>query len=102
MKTMLRKVVTDGTGTPAQSDLIPIAGKTGTSKKYSDKDRYLSVFVAFAPVEDPQLVVGGFVDEAEGAYGGGRVVGPLVRRIFERASLYENLRVKKSTTSKSW
>ncbi len=88
MRNMMRKVVTDGTGTAVQSDLIRIAGKTGTSKKYTDQSKYLSVFVGFAPVDDPELVVGGFVDEAQEGYAGGQVVGPMVRRIFERASQY--------------
>lgn len=91
MRDMMRKVVTDGTGTAAQSDLISIAGKTGTSKKYTDKSKYLSVFVGFAPVEDPELVVGGFVDEAQEGYAGGQVVGPMVRRIFERAVQFRNM-----------
>jgi cell division protein FtsI/penicillin-binding protein 2 len=101
MRDMMRKVVTDGTGTAAQSDLIRIAGKTGTSKKYTDKAKYLSVFVGFAPVHDPELVVGGFVDEAEEGYAGGQVVGPMVRRIFERASQFRNMNlINSSRTSK--
>ncbi len=87
---MMRKVVTEGTGTRAQSDYVDIAGKTGTSMKYSDQDKYLSVFVGVAPYPDPDLVVAAFVDEPKGEHTGGRVAAPVVRRVIERASAYLN------------
>ncbi len=96
LKRMLRKVVTDGTGETVQTDLIRIAGKTGTSRKYKDRSKYLSVFIGFAPVDQPELVVAGFVDEPDGAYSGGKVVGPMVRRIFERATRFKHMNINSS------
>ena len=54
-------VVEDGTGTRAQLGALKVAGKSGTSRAYSDSayqaGKYFASFVGFFPAEDPQLVV---------------------------------------------
>ena len=60
---MLRGVVESGTGTKAQVEGIPVAGKTGTAQKvdpetgrYSARDR-ISSFVGYLPADQPRYVI---------------------------------------------
>ena len=56
-ETMVR-TVDEGTGRRARVDGISIGGKTGTSELYpKGSQKYDSSFVAFAPADDPRLVV---------------------------------------------
>lgn len=88
---MLEQVVAGeaGTGSRAAVDGFRVAGKTGTARKpnpdargYSDK--YVASFVGFAPVEDPQLVVGVMIDEPFPYYGG-VVAAPVFSEVMEAA-----------------
>lgn len=57
---------------------IPVAGKTGTAEQAGRQDH--SWFAAFAPADDPEIVVVALVEEG----GHGSVVAaPIVRRILE-------------------
>ncbi len=69
---LLEKVVSDpvGTGYRARIDGYRIAGKSGTadkviSGKYSEDGTYLISFIGYAPVEDPRIVIGIFVDQPD-------------------------------------
>ncbi|MFZ5452893.1 MAG: penicillin-binding protein 2 [Thermodesulfobacteriota bacterium] len=92
----LRGVVHDdgGTGKGARIPGIEVAGKTGTAqvvtleKEKRDKERWGKVthhyqnhawFVAFAPVDDPEIAVAVLVEHGGG---GGAVAAPLARRIL--------------------
>lgn len=64
MKAMLRKVVLDGTGQPARSQLYTTAGKTSsafapTSKEHhlNGGERSMAGFAGFAPALNPKLAV---------------------------------------------
>ncbi len=87
MKLILEKVVQHGTGTEAQIEGMRVAGKTGTAQKvingtYSQKE-YLSSFVGFLPVEDPQLLCAVYLDSPEfGQHWGGYAAAPVARKIF--------------------
>jgi cell division protein FtsI (penicillin-binding protein 3) len=81
----------EGTGKRARLDGWRAAGKTGTAQKadpvsggYS-ADRRFSSFVGFAPVQDPRVVVGVFVDEPRGEIYGGEVAAPVFREVVEHA-----------------
>ncbi len=96
---VLRRVVTEGTGTRAQSDLYRIFGKTGTAQMPNLKEggyyqhRYVASFVGGAPVDKPRLVVGCFVhdpDRKKGHYGG-TVSAPAVKEVLERSLRYLNV-----------
>mgnify|MGYP003872973251 FL=1 len=97
MTAMLERVVKEGSGKRAISDLYRLAGKTGTAHKvgedgYSD-DRYVATFAGFAPVSDPKLVMVVVVDEPTGTeYYGGEVAAPVFGRIMESA--LQQLQVK--------
>jgi penicillin-binding protein 2 len=87
-------VVTDrkGTGRAAHSSMVSIAGKTGTAQVVSQKDdnvdegnvpRHLrdhAWFVAFAPVNEPEIALAVFVEH--GGHGGS-AAAPIARRAIE-------------------
>lgn len=79
----MRDAVTRGTAVQANLADVTVAGKTGTAEFYGPKvDGHLPThawFTAFAPYEDPQIVVTVFV------YGGGegsKVAGPIAANIL--------------------
>ena len=88
----LAGVVKEGTGTKAQSELVTIAGKTGTAQtrslgkeKKAEKDipkkfRDHAWFVAFAPVEAPTIAVA-VLGEHMGH--GGSASAPLAKELIE-------------------
>ncbi len=89
----LREVVRRGTGTPAFSTIVDIAGKTGTAqvtlikrgikkrKKIPWKYRDHAWFIGFAPYRDPLFIIGVLVEHGES---GGKVAAPIARAIMER------------------
>jgi len=96
----LRRVVTEGTGRRAQSDLFEIFGKTGTAQ-VPNRDRqpgepgylpdtWMSSFVCGAPTDRPRIVVGVFIHEPDVAKGyyGGTVAGPAAKQIVEETLVY--------------
>ena len=86
LTTMLKDVVSAGTGTSAQIPGYQVAGKTGTAQKpdshggYSS-DRYVASFVGMVPASRPRLVVLVTVDEPRGAIWGGVVAAPAFAQI---------------------
>ncbi|MFN4124014.1 MAG: penicillin-binding protein 2 [Flavobacteriales bacterium] len=58
----MRNVVTNGTGRIAQLDTVTICGKTGTAQNPHGKDH--SIFIAFAPMNDPQIAISVYVENA--------------------------------------
>ena len=85
LSTMLRGVVTSGTGTSAAIPGYRVAGKTGTAQKpdghggYSN--RYVASFVGFVPASRPRLVVLVMVDEPKTAIWGGAIAAPAFQKI---------------------
>ena len=85
LSTMLRGVVTSGTGTSAAIPGYRVAGKTGTAQKpdahggYSN--RYVASFVGFVPASRPRLVVLVMVDEPHSAIWGGTIAAPAFQQI---------------------
>jgi len=77
-----------GTGTRAQIDEYPVAGKTGTAHKvgrygYAD-DRYIAFFAGFAPADNPRVVAAVVIDEpGDGRYFGGEAAAPVFARVVE-------------------
>ncbi|MBB6431153.1 peptidoglycan D,D-transpeptidase FtsI family protein [Algisphaera agarilytica] len=110
VREVLARVVTEGTGRRARSDLYDLFGKTGTAELpdlknggYHD-NLYSSSFIAGAPVDQPRLVVGCFVHKTtkrivDGQYThyGGVVSGPAVKRVMERSLIYLGVPTKEDT-----
>ena len=83
VRRMLEEVVQPGgTGTKASVDGYRVAGKTGTSWKFSkggySKDKYISIFAGLAPASDPRLATVVVIDEPSGElYYGSDVAAPV-------------------------
>jgi len=86
---ILESVVTEkgGTGSLAAIKGYRVAGKTGTSqkvdpltKRYSNRN-YVTLFVGFAPVQNPRLAILVLVDEPEAKKYGGLAAAPVFREV---------------------
>lgn len=75
----MEEVVKSGTGTLAKIPNIRVAGKTGTVQNPGGDDH--SVFVAFAPVEDPKIAILVYV---ENGIWGGRYAAPIAGLLIEK------------------
>lgn len=92
----MRDAVLTGTGQKANSHYYDFWGKTGTAQLPNfesggyHQDRYVSSFLGGAPLENPKLVVGCFIQDPDRSIGhyGGTVAAPAVRNITERALIY--------------
>jgi cell division protein FtsI (penicillin-binding protein 3) len=90
MRSMMQKVVLEGTGRRAILDGYTSAGKTGTGQKVDpatgaySKTKYVATFAGFAPVNNPQIVVTVILDSAVGPHQGGQVSAPVFRRVTQQ------------------
>ena len=87
LRTLMRQVVDDGTGTAANVAGLDIAGKTGTAETGTE-GRNDAWFIGFAPVEAPRYAFAVLVEDSEGT--GGDVAAPIaaavVKALTESAS----------------
>ena len=89
MKTLLEKVVSEGTGKKSFIEGYRIGGKTATSQKLPrGSGKYIASFIGFAPADDPEIIGIVLIDEPTGAYYGGTVAAPVMREIFENVLPY--------------
>jgi cell division protein FtsI (penicillin-binding protein 3) len=94
MRSMMTKVVLEGTGVKARLEGYTSAGKTGTAQKVDpatgaySKTKYIGSFAGFAPVNNPQIVVAVILDSAVGLHQGGQVSAPVFRRIAQQVLEY--------------
>ena len=102
---ILKKTVDSGTASPAQIPGWDIAGKTGTAQKfingaYSDT-KFISNFVGFFPVSNPQLLCVILIDEPRsgyhwGAIGAAPVFKKVIQRIINMDDSFQNFEIKKT------
>ncbi|MGA8761892.1 MAG: penicillin-binding transpeptidase domain-containing protein [Candidatus Sulfotelmatobacter sp.] len=94
MRSMMEKVVLEGTGRKAILEGYSAAGKTGTAQKVDpatgaySKTKYIGSFAGFAPVNNPQIVVSVILDSAVGLHQGGQVSAPVFQRIAQQVLEY--------------
>jgi cell division protein FtsI (penicillin-binding protein 3) len=94
MRSMMQKVVLEGTGRKAILEGYTSAGKTGTAQKVDpatgvySKTKYIGSFGGFAPVNNPQIVVAVILDSAVGLHQGGQISAPVFRRISQQVLEY--------------
>src|SRR5207302_5060794 len=94
MRSMMEKVVIEGTGRKAILEGYSSARKTGTAQKVDpatgaySKTKYIGSFAGFAPVNNPQIVVAVILDSAVGLHQGGQVAAPVFRRISQQVLEY--------------
>jgi cell division protein FtsI (penicillin-binding protein 3) len=94
MRSMMQKVVLEGTGRKAILEGYTSAGKTGTAQKVDpatgaySKTKYIGSFAGFAPLNNPQIVVAVILDSAVGLHQGGQVSAPVFRRVSQQVLEY--------------
>jgi peptidoglycan glycosyltransferase len=80
---MMRRVVEEGTGTPAQLGGISVAGKTGTASIGAPGSGLTQPwFIGFAPAEDPKVAVAVTVARTQGGFGG-TVAAPIAKAVIQ-------------------
>lgn len=106
IKEGLATVVTDGTGKRAKSDVVTIAGKTGTAQvialKIDPQESEVipkahqdhAWFVAFAPVEQPRIAVAVLVEHMGH---GGSAAAPLAKTLIEAYMHFHELQQPSQT-----
>lgn len=81
---MMRDVVDEGTGTPAQlGNNIPFAGKTGTASiGPAGADETVPWFIGFAPANNPKVAVAVDIEKSNGGFGG-QVAAPIAKLVVQ-------------------
>jgi peptidoglycan glycosyltransferase len=84
---MMVDVVDNGTGTAAQIDGVPVAGKTGTAETGVPGEHPHAWFIAFAPANAPRYAVAVIVEHGGVAGGdnatGGAVAAPMAKQVLQ-------------------
>jgi cell division protein FtsI (penicillin-binding protein 3) len=94
MRSMMQKVVLEGTGRKATLEGYTSAGKTGTGQKVDpatgaySKTKYIASFAGFAPLNNPEIVVVVILDSAVGLHQGGQVSAPVFHRVAQQVLEY--------------
>lgn len=89
MREIMRAVIDEGTGKKAKLENVSCGGKTGTAKKYIQgvgysQTEYVSSFVGFFPVENPEYLIFIKLDSPKNGYYGGDVAAPVFKRVGDR------------------
>jgi peptidoglycan glycosyltransferase len=81
---MMKKVVDEGTGTPAQlGSGITFAGKTGTaSVGVAGLNLTQPWFIGFAPIQNPKVAVAVTIERSNGGFGG-TVAAPIAKAVVQ-------------------
>lgn len=79
---MMARVVEEGSGTAAALRGIPVAGKTGTAEVQNGQANQVW-FIAFAPVNDPEIAVAVTVERSPLGSTGGEVAAPIAKQVME-------------------
>jgi peptidoglycan glycosyltransferase len=81
---MMRDVVDEGTGTPAQlGNNVPFAGKTGTASiGPTGANETVPWFIGFAPANSPKVAVAVMIEKTIGGFGG-QVAAPIAKSVVQ-------------------
>ncbi len=89
LRSVLEKVVSEGSGKRAYIEGFSIGGKTATSQTLPrSANKYISSFLGFAPAEDPQVLALLIINNPQGIYYGGTIAAPVVKEIFSNILPY--------------
>jgi cell division protein FtsI (penicillin-binding protein 3) len=66
MRSLMRLVVTHGTGRKADAPGYRVGGKTGSAEKYHNRTLLVTTFAGVFPMDDPRYVVVVMLDEPKG------------------------------------
>ncbi|MBV9944047.1 MAG: penicillin-binding protein 2, partial [Solirubrobacterales bacterium] len=79
----MKRVVDEGTGTPAQLGNIDVAGKTGTAQVGTIGSNLTQPwFIGFAPIQNPKVAVAVTVERSQGGFGG-TVAAPIAKNVIQ-------------------
>ena len=78
---MMTSVVVEGTGQGLTLEGSDLAGKTGTAEINIPNDIAQPWFIAFAPIDDPQIAVAATVERCQGCFGGD-TAGPIATAVM--------------------
>ena len=99
---LLEQVVADGGWKNAKIAGYSIGGKTATSQTLPrSANKYISSFLGFAPVENPQVIVLVIINNPQGIYYGGTIAAPVAREIFENILPYLGIPVDEKAAAES-
>ncbi len=99
---LLEQVVAEGGGKNAKIAGYSIGGKTATSQTLPrSANKYISSFLGFAPVENPQVIVLVIINNPQGIYYGGTIAAPVAREIFENILPYLGIPVDEKAAAES-
>jgi cell division protein FtsI/penicillin-binding protein 2 len=93
LRSLMQGVVERGTAIPARSDIVSIAGKTGTAEVPDLerggylKNKFVASFLGFFPAEDPKIAGIVVLHQPEPVHYGGHTAGPAFKSIAERYSI---------------
>jgi len=81
---MMKKVVDEGTGTPAQlGGGVSFAGKTGTASiGVPGSNLTQPWFIGFAPIQDPKVAIAVTIEQTQGQFGG-QVAAPIAKAVVQ-------------------
>lgn len=89
MRTLLEKVVSEGSGKNAKIEGYAIGGKTATSQTLPrSAHKYISSFLGFAPAEEPMVLCLVIINDPQGVYYGGTIAAPVCKEVFENILPY--------------
>ena len=80
---MMKRVVDEGTGTPAQLGGIDVAGKTGTAQiGVVGSNLTEPWFIGFAPIQNPKVAIAVTIERSQGGFGG-TVAAPIAKAVIQ-------------------
>jgi cell division protein FtsI (penicillin-binding protein 3) len=97
LRSYMKGVVDTGTARPVKSEIVTIAGKTGTAEVVDTisggykKNKFVASFLGFFPYESPRVAGVVILHEPEPIHYGGYTAGPIFKQIAER---YSNTRIE--------
>lgn len=101
LRSVLEKVVSEGSGRNAKIEGYSIGGKTATSQTLPrSANKYISSFLGFAPADNPQVLALCIINNPQGIYYGGTIAAPVVQEIFTNILPYLGIE-KQETAEKS-
>jgi len=95
VKEAMHDVVEAGTATLAKMDSIAICGKTGTAQNPHGKNH--SIFIAFAPKDDPKIAISVVVENAgQGAWWAAPIASLMIEKYLKKEVKRKDLELRMS------
>lgn len=96
VRSLLERVVSEGTGKNAKIEGFSIGGKTATSQTLPrSANKYIASFLGFAPAKNPQVLAMVIIHDPKGIYYGGTIAAPVIKDVFENVLPYLGIEKEK-------